>query len=674
MRYAWALYYGRGDRGELLAVVDALRGSSADADARYLAGRLRAEQGDAGERARGRELLEGALARYAASGDANGAARASCELSRVALADERYDAALTLARTCRAFAAITGDARMRRHATSTLATAYDRTGRAVEAGDAFQDAAAQAAPWPDDLAWVRFNYATHLLDLRDRERGVVALAYLDGAAASVARAEERGQGGAVAALPVAIALNRAIALALLDRTDEAATALATVPPVLSDDPRVQMVAGVVAARRGDRARASRMLTDAAAGDAALAPDYAITIAVELARSALVAGRRAEAEAWLRRGIEFVERVRRDNQVELRPWLLAHRATPYHELLAVLADDERTAEALAVIETLHAHTWHEAARAGDTSVPLDGTALLALAGDREVLSYLDVGPRTWRAHIHDSQVDLDLLPEAADTVLVRFRAAPDDPDAARLAAELLLPPGLAATDAPLYLVAVGRTAEVPFAALPIESGVLIERRPLARLPGVVALRCNAGPWIDTPVLVGDPAGDLPAAAVEIATLAPIVGGTPRLGAAATRDRVRAARRSTLLHIAAHGAVDRDGGRLELADGSLTAADVVAEQLGPRTVVLAGCSTFGSRDAEAWGAFPSAFLAAGSRYVVATARPVPDDDAAAMVRLYYAQPEHLDPIRRLAAAQRVARATMRASTWAIFSAWGAADCAR
>ena len=671
MRYAWALYYGGGDRRELLAVVDALRDTSADADARYLAGQLRAQRDDEDDRARGRELLQEALTRYAARGDAAGAARASCDLSRMGITDRHFDVGLARAHDCAMYATVAGNARLRRHAMSTLATAYDRTGRAVEAGEAFQDAAAQAAPWPDDLAWVRFNYATHLLDLRDRETGAVALAYLAAAEASVAEAQRRGQHGAVSALPVAIALNRATALSFLDRNDEAAAALATVPATLTDDARVQMVAGVLAAKRGDRALASRLL--AAAGAADIDPDYAVTIAVELAHLDRAAGRNPEAEQWLRRGIEVVERVRRNSRVELRSWILAHRAGPYHELLAMLAADGRMAEALAVIETLHARAWRDAASAIDSLESLDGAALLELAGDRELLIYLDVGARTWRAHVHDRRVEVGLLPETAAVAIERFRWSPNDADAARVAAAALLPPALTATDAPLYVVATGRAAEIPFPALRLDEGALIERRPLARLPGMVALRCGGGPWTDAVVLVGDATRDLPAAAEEIATLARQFGGARWVGVAATRDRVRSARNATLLHVAVHGSVDADGGRLALADGILTSADVVAQRIGPRTVVLAGCSTSASRDAETWGAFPSAFLASGSRYVVATARPLPDADAAAMMRLYYAQPDHLDPIRRLAAAQRAALATMPAKTWAIFSAWGVADCA-
>jgi CHAT domain-containing protein len=91
-----------------------------------------------------------------------------------------------------------------------------------------------------------------------------------------------------------------------------------------------------------------------------------------------------------------------------------------------------------------------------------------------------------------------------------------------------------------------------------------------------------------------------------------------------------------------------------------------------VVLAGCATADSADVESWSGFPSAFLAAGSRYVIATTRSVRDDAAAAVMQAFYAQPAALDPIARLAAAQRVVAARVPATTWASFTAWGVSDC--
>ena len=71
-------------------------------------------------------------------------------------------------------------------------------------------------------------------------------------------------------------------------------------------------------------------------------------------------------------------------------------------------------------------------------------------------------------------------------------------------------------------------------------------------------------------------------------------------------------------------------------------------------------------------PSAFLAAGSRFVIATTRSVGDYDAAAVVQSFYAQPDTLDPIVRLATAQRVMAGRVPATAWASFAAWGVVGC--
>ena len=97
-----------------------------------------------------------------------------------------------------------------------------------------------------------------------------------------------------------------------------------------------------------------------------------------------------------------------------------------------------------------------------------------------------------------------------------------------------------------------------------------------------------------------------------------------------------------------------------------------RVAPHTAILTGCATAGSVDAEAWGGFPSAFLAAGSRYVIATARAVPDAAAAQLSQAYYAQPAALAPPARLAAAQRALIATLPPSVWATFAVWGDAGC--
>ncbi|HWU87069.1 MAG TPA: CHAT domain-containing protein, partial [Kofleriaceae bacterium] len=133
-----------------------------------------------------------------------------------------------------------------------------------------------------------------------------------------------------------------------------------------------------------------------------------------------------------------------------------------------------------------------------------------------------------------------------------------------------------------------------------------------------------------------------------------------------------RDASWLHLAVHGSVGSEGGALSLRDGPFAAAAVLREQLAPAVVVLAGCSTATGADVESWSGFPSAFLAAGSRFVIATTRSVADDAAAAMMQAFYALPATLDPVARLAAAQRVVASRVPATAWASFAAWGVSGC--
>jgi hypothetical protein len=142
-----------------------------------------------------------------------------------------------------------------------------------------------------------------------------------------------------------------------------------------------------------------------------------------------------------------------------------------------------------------------------------------------------------------------------------------------------------------------------------------------------MRCRLHADGGRPVFIGDADGDLPHAAAEVRALAAAHHVPARLGAAATRAAVLASRDTAWLHLAVHGEVGPEGGALSLRDGPLAAASVLREHLAPGVVVLAGCSTATGADVESWTGLPSAFLAAGSRFVIATTRSVGDDAAAA-----------------------------------------------
>ncbi|MEZ4363837.1 MAG: CHAT domain-containing protein, partial [Kofleriaceae bacterium] len=285
---------------------------------------------------------------------------------------------------------------------------------------------------------------------------------------------------------------------------------------------------------------------------------------------------------------------------------------------------------------------------------------------------DLGSSAWRAHVVGHAVHVEPVPAAAFDTVARFRATPDLPVVAAAAAEILLPEALSASARPLVIVASGRFADLPFPALRRGDHLLIAERAVARLPGLAAARCAPRVATGPPVFVGDAEGDLPHAAAEVRALAAERHVPAFVGAAATLEAVRTGRGAAWLHLAVHGEVGPQGGALSLHGEQLKASLVRRERLAPDVVVLAGCSTAASDDPEGWGAFPSAFLSAGSRYVIATTRSVADDAASAVMRAFYAQPERLDPIERLAAAQRALVAKTPAAAWASFAAWGTASC--
>lgn len=685
MQHAWAQFYS-GRHEKALVEAAALFDSSERAEARFLGGLLLTKQADPGRIEEGRRLLWDALGLFALAADAQRATDTASALVPLALHQRRFDDALAFAHTAVSFANATSDPGRRGSALMTLAATYDVIGRAEDARAAFHAAAELLTTRPAELAWVYFKHAIFLLELQTRADAGIALDFLDAAARNADRAVRTGQPERVAGLDVAIPFNRAAALSTLGRDDDALASLAALPSTERGHAMFQMITGIAAARRGDTdvalAHLDRPLADG------VSDDYAVSVEVELAHICHAKGRFVDAERALRRAIEHVESVRVQGSLELRPWILAHRASPYEALIELLVEQDRAADALAVIESLHARAWLDATtttaaavpadpapgppRSPSATAPLDRAVLLAHLGDREALVFLDLGPTAWRAHVLGGVVRVERVPAAAFTAIAAFRSAPDRLEAAAAAAAILLPRELTAGDRPLTIVASGRFADLPFPALRRGSRLLIDDHAIARLPGLAAMRCQIHAAGGPPVFIGDAAGDLPHAAAEVRALAAAHQVLPRVGAAATRAAVLASRDAAWLHLAVHGEVGPEGGALSLRDGPFTAASVLRQQLAPAVVVLAGCSTATGADVESWSGFPSAFLAAGSRFVIATTRSVVDDAAAAVMEAFYAQPAALDPIARLAAAQRIVAARVPATAWASFAAWGVSGC--
>ncbi|MEZ4471044.1 MAG: CHAT domain-containing protein [bacterium] len=141
-----------------------------------------------------------------------------------------------------------------------------------------------------------------------------------------------------------------------------------------------------------------------------------------------------------------------------------------------------------------------------------------------------------------------------------------------------------------------------------------------------------------LVVADPGDDLPHAR---ATGARLPADTRLLGQAATREAVLAHLEATrLLHFDGHGdlgAGDPFAAHLALADGPLTAMDLLAARPRLGTVVLAGCDTGTAGHLSRYESLglAEAFLLAGADRAIAPDRPVPDAEAARFVRRFYAE---------------------------------------
>ena len=70
-------------------------------------------------------------------------------------------------------------------------------------------------------------------------------------------------------------------------------------------------------------------------------------------------------------------------------------------------------------------------------------------------------------------------------------------------------------------------------------------------------------------------------------------------------LRASARGSLLHVISHSGLGVNGGYLALADGKVSAADIVAWRIGPRLAVLPTCSSAATAGREMGDRWPPRF---------------------------------------------------------------------
>lgn len=144
----------------------------------------------------------------------------------------------------------------------------------------------------------------------------------------------------------------------------------------------------------------------------------------------------------------------------------------------------------------------------------------------------------------------------------------------------------------------------------------------------------------PVLVvGNPQGDLAYAAQEAEKVAQALGATPIIGSDATIERVlREIGRARIVHLAAHASFAAGtplASGVLLADGPLTAAQVMARRLRATVLTLSGCETGVAdvRGGDELAGLAQAFLQAGAHSLVVSLWAVDDEATGSLMTAFY-----------------------------------------
>lgn len=454
--------------------------------------------------------------------------------------------------------------------------------------------------------------------------------------------------------------------------------------------------------RGRFEEAARSLAAGLAGDPE--PEWVWQLEYRQGLLAEARGDLPAAEAAYRRSIAVVEELRRSLGFdELKAWLLDEKRQPFEALFRLQARAGRAQEALATAEHAQARTLldaflHASSAGGSgagaslqriaglesllpamsespvaTPQPLE--RVLAAFGDRHGLVYFDAGNELWLIAVAGRHVRLHALGPAAQIYRLgdRFLADPGDVATAERLGAILLPTGaLPDPEFPLHVVADGPLGNLPFAALRRGGRYLVEDHALVSIPSLSALtvlegsgREHAGP----PLVLADPQGNLPAARTEGLAVARLLGSAPRTGRSAVSAELRQAAGARLLHLAMHTGLGPGGAWLQLADRRVGASEIVTGRIGPRLVVLASCSSGVRPGRQMWGSLGAAFLAAGSRAVLASLWSIEDEPARALVLRFYEEGGAADPAGALARAQRVAIGQgLSPQLWAPFVLFG------
>ncbi|TCM33825.1 CHAT domain-containing protein [Kribbella sp. VKM Ac-2568] len=168
-------------------------------------------------------------------------------------------------------------------------------------------------------------------------------------------------------------------------------------------------------------------------------------------------------------------------------------------------------------------------------------------------------------------------------------------------------------------------------------------------GLRLRQIRRSPAIDTDgvrlaLVAGDPQGQLPHARDEATAVAALYDTVPLLGPQATRNRVLAElNRCAIAHLATHAQFDPESSLdsgIELADGPLTARDVLNLRTGLDLLVLSACDTgrVEISPGDELAGLVQAFLLAGARHVAVSLWPVDDAATARLMTRFHERLRH------------------------------------
>jgi tetratricopeptide (TPR) repeat protein len=646
-----------------------------------------------------RSVLVEALERHRAAGDRASASRDASLLSEVYQKTNEYRDALVLAEEARLEAVESGDRAALGTALIAVGTTLQRVGDSPRALATYEEAAPLL---PESDRSGRSRLAIYRA-LAHKSEGRLAAAE-DHLEQGFELAREAGDHGHLVGSSVNLA-----DLALTEgRLDDAERHLrdARAASHARGDPKptamILVNEALLAQLRGNLPAALRILDEVSDG---ASPDTELVIAKHRGAMAEHAQQLDKAEEQYRKAVEIVERLRLKFAPEdARAQFLEQRWEPYEKLFALqlrrgnardafatlaqaqgrmffdalaasLADGEKltasaVGAAIARIDALgrvrpalaRSHLGSSSSSSDEILAALRGRHVLtyfAAAGRMRMMAVVNGEPR-----ITGVAIDLGEL----DKLIDDFRSRPDDPARAEaLGRALVSADALPESPARLHIIPTGPLLRVPFAALKVGGQRLLDGYEVVYSPGVTGLAAMSGNRADGAgpgIVLADTRSGLAHAESEMKYVVEQTGAVPQIGDTATKAALRAAAGQWLLHVISHSGLGLDGGYLVLADGEVTAADIVDWRIGPRLAVLPTCASAATVRKEMWGSLTAAFLAAGSQHVVGTVASVEDHIGAEFTRLFYRAGGLADPVGAVTRAQREMARRHRVGTWSSF----------